>query len=107
MLNLEAQSKPVGKASSRHSRFGTTVALRAGSKQYVLHKQSALSVGAERTLDQVKKSRATKVRLEDDLQPPAHLRPDAIKCLHAVALQFLDVAFNRECPGLSLQLVQC
>lgn len=98
LLDLEEKNRPVvvRANNSRHSRFGTTVALKANDRQYILHKQSALSAGAEKTMDQIKKARAVKARQDDDLQPPANLRPDALRKLYAVGISFLDSAFNRK-----------
>lgn len=69
-------------------------------------------------MDKIKKSKAKKVRREaslssmlhasdakltlpcvreqDDLAPPAKLRPDAIKVLYETSKFFLESAFNRE-----------
>lgn len=86
MLDLEGKKKKtaVKLSTSRHSRFGTTVALKAvsreawrsppplvtnffssasqGKQQYIMHKQSTLHVGAEQTMDKVKRSKAKKIR---------------------------------------------
>lgn len=103
LLDLEEKSKPavLRNNNSRHSRFGTTVALKANDRQYILHKQSTLTAGAEKTMDKIKKARAVKLRKDDDLQPPAHLRPDALRKLYAVGISFLDSAFNRKQLALS------
>ncbi|KAM0754978.1 timeless-domain-containing protein [Meredithblackwellia eburnea MCA 4105] len=82
------------KGNTRHSRFGTTLSLQSNGRKYVLHKQSALSIGPEKSLDKVKKSKAKRIREDDDLQPPVHLRADAIECLYNVGISFLDSAFN-------------
>ncbi|GAA5852706.1 hypothetical protein JCM8547_002595 [Rhodosporidiobolus lusitaniae] len=80
---------------SRHSRFGTTIAVQSGNgKKYILHKQSTLAEGPEKTLDKVKRSKAKKLRQEDDLAPPAQLRPEAIKALQDMARKFVESAFN-------------
>ncbi|GAA5903525.1 Tof1p [Sporobolomyces salmoneus] len=97
MLDLEARQTNdlFGLKGSRHSRFGTTIAVKSGDgKKYILHKQSTLAEGPERTMDKVKKTRAKKVRQEDDLAPPAKLRPDAIKVLYETSKFFLESAFN-------------
>ncbi|KAI5476063.1 hypothetical protein MNV49_000435 [Pseudohyphozyma bogoriensis] len=96
LLELEGSLKKASAraTTSRHSRFGTTVALKSGGKNYIIHKQSSLAKGAEKTMDDIKKSKAKKVRQDDDLQPPSHLRPEAIKVLHDVAVEFIDSAFN-------------
>ncbi|KAK4697069.1 hypothetical protein P7C70_g8269, partial [Phenoliferia sp. Uapishka_3] len=50
------------KTTTRHSRFGTTVALKSGGRSYILHKQSALAQGAEKSMDKIKKSKGKKVK---------------------------------------------
>ncbi|SGZ16990.1 BQ5605_C020g09086 [Microbotryum silenes-dioicae] len=102
LLDFEGKEKKAAArlGNTRHSRFGTTVALKSASSpyrdghQYIMHKQSSLSRGAEQTLDQIKKSKAKKYRADDDLAPPSSLQPSAIKVLRRVALAFLDSAFN-------------
>ncbi|GAA5968611.1 hypothetical protein JCM21900_002207 [Sporobolomyces salmonicolor] len=96
LLDLEArqQTDLFGIKGSRHSRFGTTIAVQSDGKKYILHKQSTLAEGPEKTLDKVKRSKAKKVRQEDDLAPPAKLRPEAIKVLYETSKLFLESAFN-------------
>ncbi|SCZ93205.1 BZ3500_MvSof-1268-A1-R1_Chr6-2g08528 [Microbotryum saponariae] len=102
LLDFEGREKKAAArlGNTRHSRFGTTVALKSASSrqrdghQYIMHKQSSLSRGAEQTLDQIKKSKAKKYRADDDLAPPSSLQPPAIKVLRRVALAFIDSAFN-------------
>ena len=43
---------------TRHSRFGTTIAVKAGDQRLVLHKQNAIAVNAGKILDAGKKKRA-------------------------------------------------
>ncbi|GAA5948542.1 hypothetical protein JCM3765_004917 [Sporobolomyces pararoseus] len=97
MLDLEARQSTdlFGLKGSRHSRFGTTISVQSGDgKKYILHKQSTLAEGPERTMDKIKKSRAKKARKDDDLAPPAKLRPDAIKVLYETSKFFIESAFN-------------
>ncbi|GAA5823835.1 hypothetical protein JCM5353_006373 [Sporobolomyces roseus] len=97
MLDLEARqgNDLFGLKGSRHSRFGTTIAVQSNNgKKYILHKQSTLAEGPERTMDKIKRSKAKKVRQDDDLAPPAKLRPDAIKVLYETSKSFLESAFN-------------
>ncbi|GAA6007730.1 hypothetical protein JCM11491_003944 [Sporobolomyces phaffii] len=97
MLDSEARqgNDLFGLKGSRHSRFGTTIAVKsADGRKYILHKQSTLAEGPERTMDKIKRSKAKKVRQDDDLAPPAKLRPDAIKVLYETSKLFLDSAFN-------------
>ncbi|GAA6027789.1 hypothetical protein JCM8097_001720 [Rhodosporidiobolus ruineniae] len=81
---------------SRHSRFGTTIAVQSGNgKKYILHKQSTLAEGPEKTLDKVKRSKAKKVRKDDDLAPAgSQLRPDAVRELGEMGRKFVETAFN-------------
>ncbi|GAA5969681.1 hypothetical protein JCM11641_008004 [Rhodosporidiobolus odoratus] len=98
MLDLESKQQVTHHGvlkGSRHSRFGTTIAVQSGNgKKYILHKQSTLAEGPEKTLDKVKRSKAKKVRQEDDLAPPSQLRPEAIKELDEMGRKFIESAFN-------------
>ncbi|KAK4058290.1 Topoisomerase 1-associated factor 1 [Microbotryomycetes sp. JL221] len=97
LLNVEGQQRrTAGRTNnSRHSRFTTTLALKTGKNQYIVHKQKAVRTGAEGILDDRKKDQTRgKVRIEDELAPPSHLRPEAIQCLRDVAVAFIDSAFN-------------
>ncbi|GAA5909890.1 hypothetical protein JCM6882_002043 [Rhodosporidiobolus microsporus] len=100
LLDLEASQQQHQHGvlkGSRHSRFGTTIAVQSGSgKSYILHKQSTLAEGPEKTLDKVKRQKAKKVRVEDDLAPASvgQLRPEAVKELGAMARKFVESAFN-------------
>ncbi|GAA5935882.1 Tof1p [Sporobolomyces koalae] len=97
MLDMEARKSNdlFGLKGSRHSRFGTTISVQSRDGQkYVLHKQSTLAEGPERTMDKIKKSKTKKVRQENDLAPPAKLRPEAIKALYETSKVFIESAFN-------------
>jgi hypothetical protein len=54
------------KASTRHSRFGTTISIEAGDRKYIAHKQAAtINVGAAtKVMNDIKKSRHKKGRLD-------------------------------------------
>lgn len=100
---------------SRHSRFGTTIAVQSvrsisfchrrllltarasqNGRKYILHKQSTLSEGPSATLDKIKRAKAKKVRIDDDLAPPAtQLRPEAVRILYETSRKFVESAFNR------------
>lgn len=67
-------------------------------QKYILHKQSTLAEGPEKTLDKVKRTRAKRVRQEDDLSPPTQLRPEAVKVMHDTSKKFVESSFNCECP---------
>lgn len=64
LLDLEDRSKRavLKKSNSRHSRFGTTVALKKGTQQYIVHKQSSIAKGVEQSMDAVKKAKTKKFR---------------------------------------------
>ncbi|BGP38765.1 Topoisomerase 1-associated factor 1 [Rhodotorula kratochvilovae] len=96
MLDLEArqQHNDFGLKGSRHSRFGTTIAMQSNGKKYILHKQSTLAEGPEKTLDKIKRSKAKKLRQDDDLAPPSQLRPEAIGVLAQTSRRFVESAFN-------------
>lgn len=109
LLKAEGNAKKVEsrKTTTRHSRFGTTMALETSDgsgKRYIMHKQSALVLSPTKILDEVKKGKKKKTRIEDDLAPAASdLKPQAIKCLSETALSFLDSACNRQCFPLPLR----
>ncbi|GAA6000092.1 Tof1p [Rhodotorula paludigena] len=96
LLDVEAreQQGQFGLKGSRHSRFGTTIAVQSNGKKYILHKQSTLAEGPERTLDKIKRSRAKRVRQDDDLAPPCQLRPEAVGVLARTSRTFIESAFN-------------
>ena len=73
-----------------------------------MHKQAAVAVAASnpgKLIDDSKQKGKRKQRETNDLAPPSHLRPEAIRVLQAVSMSFLESAFNREClrghPSLS------
>ncbi|GAA5906718.1 hypothetical protein JCM8208_006366 [Rhodotorula glutinis] len=96
MLDLEARQSEnaFGLKGSRHSRFGTTIAVQSNGKKYILHKQSTLAEGPEKTLDKIKKTKVKKLRQEDDLAPPSQLRSEAIGVLAQTSKRFIESAFN-------------
>ncbi|KAK4051924.1 Topoisomerase 1-associated factor 1 [Microbotryomycetes sp. JL201] len=96
LLNMEGTQRRAASrtGNSRHSRFATTLALKSGKGQFIVHKQRAVKAGVENILDGRKKGKAQKARTDDDLAPPTHLRADAVRCLQNVAVSFIDSAFN-------------
>ncbi|GAA5867194.1 hypothetical protein JCM3774_002365 [Rhodotorula dairenensis] len=96
LLDQEAklQDRDFGLKGSRHSRFGTTIAVQSNGQKYILHKQSTLAEGPEKTLDKVKRTRAKRIRQEDDLAPPTQLRPEAVKVMHDTSKKFVESSFN-------------
>ncbi|TNY24515.1 timeless protein-domain-containing protein [Rhodotorula diobovata] len=96
MLDLEAreQESAFGLKGSRHSRFGTTISVQSNGKKYILHKQSTLAEGPEKTLDKIKRTKAKKLRQDDDLAPPSQMRSEAIGVLAQTSRRFIESAFN-------------
>ncbi|GAA5975641.1 hypothetical protein JCM10908_005228 [Rhodotorula pacifica] len=96
LLDQEAklQDRDFGLKGSRHSRFGTTIAVQSNGQKYILHKQSTLAEGPEKTLDKVKRTRAKRIRQEDDLAPPTQLRPEAVKVMYETSRKFVESSFN-------------
>ncbi|KWU43381.1 timeless-domain-containing protein, partial [Rhodotorula sp. JG-1b] len=96
LLDQEAklQDRDFGLKGSRHSRFGTTIAVQSNGQKYILHKQSTLAEGPQKTLDKVKKIKAKRIRQEDDLAPPTQLRPEAVKVMHDTSKKFVESSFN-------------
>ncbi|BGP23540.1 replication fork protection complex subunit Tof1/Swi1 [Rhodotorula toruloides] len=97
LLDLEQKQggREFALKGSRHSRFGTTIAVQSNGRKYILHKQSTLSEGPSATLDKIKRAKAKKVRIDDDLAPPAtQLRPEAVRILYETSKKFVESAFN-------------
>ena len=108
LLEAEATKKRLEdrKGITRHSRFGTTVAIESGKDRIVMHKQAAVAAAATnpgKIMDQSRKAKKLKVRVESDLAPPTEIRPEALKVLQAVAMSFLESAFNRGLVYTSLR----
>lgn len=90
------------KGATRHSRFGTTLTIENGKDRVVLHRQAAVAtahVNPGGLMDVGRKGKSKKAKRENDLAPAADYRPDAMNMLQAVALTFLESAFNRECTS--------
>ncbi|WWD21366.1 hypothetical protein CI109_105851 [Kwoniella shandongensis] len=79
---------------TRHSRFGTTVAVRAGEQKIILHKQNAVTENPGKILDEVKRKRKHKVIKMDDLTHVIDLSPDAMRVLQTFAKSFIQSCFN-------------
>ncbi|TFK68164.1 timeless-domain-containing protein [Pluteus cervinus] len=109
------------KANSRHSRFGTTIAVTlnpnkkprevaneaseqqqaetstpssASSKSVVLHRQQAISSEAGSILDITKKQRSRKGNLVDELAREDNLSVEARSTLQNLAVEFVEACFN-------------
>lgn len=123
LLEAETSRKKLASKSglnSRHSRFGTTVVienrvnpdrLKSGAgaasglgaakvDRIVMHKQASISSAVlknpGKVIDANKKRRRVKEKVRDDLGASVELRPEAVKTLQNVALEFLESAFNRK-----------
>ncbi|WRT69168.1 uncharacterized protein IL334_006152 [Kwoniella shivajii] len=96
LLDAEKRQKAlVSKVGmTRHSRFGTTVAVRAGEQKVILHKQNAISANAGKILDEVKRKRAQKTKKVDELTLIIDFSPDAMRALQSLAKSFIESCFN-------------
>ncbi|KAI0657606.1 timeless-domain-containing protein [Cubamyces menziesii] len=121
LLAVEDQRKRelARKATSRHSRFGTTISVMLNPKKaknpveenpapevasvdagpsrtYVLHKQQALNKDSGSALDMIaaKKHRATKGKKVDELGRDDNLSLDARVILQNLARSFIESCFN-------------
>ena len=107
------------KATSRHSRFGTTISVMLNPKKakpaeganapqeeedsgatraYVLHKQQALNKDSGSALDMIaaKKHRAPRNKKTDELGRDDNLSLDARVVLQNLARSFIEGCFNRK-----------
>ncbi|KAL7421130.1 Topoisomerase 1-associated factor 1 [Cryptotrichosporon argae] len=96
LLDAEMRRKATASRNgmSRHSRFGTTITVKAGDQKVILHKQNAISANAAKVLDEVKRKRAGKHKRHDELTVPTNLSPDAIVVLQRLAKLFIQSCFN-------------
>ncbi|KAF8523716.1 timeless protein-domain-containing protein [Hysterangium stoloniferum] len=81
-------------AASRHSRFGTTITVKAGQEVMVLHSQEAITKEAREIVDGNKKSKHQKAKTLDDLRSQDNLAPQALLILQRVAREFIEFCFN-------------
>nr|XP_018259274.1 topoisomerase 1-associated factor 1 [Kwoniella dejecticola CBS 10117]OBR81432.1 topoisomerase 1-associated factor 1 [Kwoniella dejecticola CBS 10117] len=98
LLDAEKRQKAlVSKVGmTRHSRFGTTVAVRAGEQKVILHKQNAISANAGKILDEVKRKRAQKAKKVDELTQIVNFSPDAMRALQIFFASILkDIRMER------------
>lgn len=101
-------------APSRHSRFGTAVALSikpakgdsedtssGGSRrQVVLNRQQAISGETDQVMDAMKKRKAKPAKKEDEVSVQANLSFDAKQIIRNTAAEFIKSAFNCKPPLL-------
>ena len=104
------------KANSRHSRFGTTIAVKlnpnkrlpeagqnkdnttdsgASSSSFVLHRQQAISGESGSIMDMKKRQRAKKVNKVDEFGIVDNLSLEARIVLQNLGAEFLQSCFNR------------
>ncbi|KAF8607094.1 timeless-domain-containing protein [Ceratobasidium sp. AG-I] len=96
LLEREKREKQMGKrgASTRHSRFGTTITLKANKEHYVLHGQKAITADPSQMIDMVKKKRAKKTVKADEAGVFNPLSSDALSALAGFAGRFVESCFN-------------
>ncbi|KAK4685899.1 replication fork protection complex subunit TIMELESS/Tof1/Swi1, partial [Tremellales sp. Uapishka_1] len=112
LLDLETRKKTLHSRSStsRHSRFGTTVSVKAGNQKVILHKQNAIKIETGKILDDFKRKRMGKVKKvvsafsllqldgihasQDELAQPVDLSPEAMKVLQGLGKTFILSCFN-------------
>lgn len=100
------------KASSRHSRFGTTISVKLNaadgsepsastsnsqSQSFILHRQQALHKDSGSIFDLNKRKVAKKGKVVDALGRDDQLSADALSLLQNAAKTFIESCFNREC----------
>lgn len=108
------------KATSRHSRFGTTIAVKlnpnkklraAGdedkgneadsehapmaSRSFVLHRQQAINREAGSIMDMAKQQKTKKSNMVDELAREDNLSMEARVILQNLAIEFVEACFNR------------
>ncbi|WOO84917.1 Topoisomerase 1-associated factor 1 [Vanrija pseudolonga] len=78
---LQAKIRKARAAPSRHSRFGTTITVKAGGQKVILHSQDAIAQDAAKVLDEIKKKRTGRQKKADDLTVDAYISPEAMAVL--------------------------
>ena len=114
------------KATSRHSRFGTTISVKlnpikpppgaqggdnavdrhpaaSSSRAFVLHRQQAISGEAGSIMDMTKRQKARKVNKLDDFGIVDNLSMEARVILQSLATSFVEACFNRKLCLSTLQ----
>lgn len=103
LLETEERSKREDRkkwTSSRHSRFGTTIAMKSkvsNEENVVLHRQAAVGKSAVEALDKGKKTLAKRAKMRDALGSTSILTLEAKTILQEVARDFIISCFNRAC----------
>ncbi|CAE6456708.1 unnamed protein product [Rhizoctonia solani] len=96
LLEQEKMQRKIVKrgAPTRHSRFGTTIALKANKEQYILHRQEAIKADPSDMIDMVKKKRAKKTVRVDEVGVFNPLSSEAHGALAMFAGKFVESCFN-------------
>lgn len=106
------------KATSRHSRFGTTISVKLKpdkqppasasnvasndqpvaqtSRSFVLHRQQAIHADAGTIMDLTKRQRSKKVNKVDEFGTLDNLSLEARAILQNLAVEFVESCYNRE-----------
>ncbi|EJU01446.1 hypothetical protein DACRYDRAFT_16139 [Dacryopinax primogenitus] len=82
--------------ATRHSRFGTAIAMTTGSgkDRFIMSRQQSLRTLPGETMDARKKGLAKRMKHVDDLGPEQSLSYDALNVLKDLAVVFLNSCFN-------------
>lgn len=109
-------------ATSRHSRFGTTISVKLNpaktrskeasvptepehSQSLVLHRQQAIGREAGCIMDLTKKGRSKKGNTVDELARDDNLSLEAKTLLQGLAVEFVESCFNRTLASPSLPIM--
>ncbi|CAE6474022.1 unnamed protein product [Rhizoctonia solani] len=96
LLDQEKRQRQMAKrgAPTRHSRFGTTIALKTNKEQYILHRQEAIKADPSEMIDMVKKKRTKKTVRVDEVGVFNPLSSEALGALAMFAGKFVESCFN-------------
>ncbi|KAJ1301303.1 hypothetical protein OPQ81_003705 [Rhizoctonia solani] len=96
LLDQEKRQRQMAKrgAPTRHSRFGTTIALKTNKEQYILHRQEAITADPSEMIDMVKKKRAKKTVRVNEVGVFNPLSSEALAALAMFAGKFVESCFN-------------
>ena len=103
LLETEERSKREERnkwTSSRHSRFGTTIAVKSkvnNEEKVILHKQAAVGKSAVEVLDRGNKFLTKRAKMHNDLGSTTVLTMEAKTVLQGVVSDFILSCFNRTC----------
>ncbi|KZO99089.1 timeless-domain-containing protein [Calocera viscosa TUFC12733] len=96
LLDTEGALKRGQTKATRHSRFGTAIAVTAmnGKEKFVMARQQGLRALPGETMDARKRGLAKRTKHTDDLGPEQSLSHDALNVLKEFAVVFLNSCFN-------------